>query len=283
MIHIVDGRFVDNLPGNRPTAIATSLAFHLCVAGLAAAAALSYSVERVAAPPLRMVSAAPAIDSLVFIAAQSTASTAGGGGGGGNGQPLPIRRAESPGTDRATLRVAKPVSTTGRTEPIVSLPELVLDAAPLASGTIDQLGLPFGGVPTGSSLGPGTGGGVGDGIGTGIGSGRGPGYGDGSGGGMGGGVYRPGGSVSAPRVIVEVRPTYTDRAMVDHIEGSVLLEMIVQTTGVPSSIRVVRSLDPGGLDEQALRAAAQWRFAPGRLNGTPVDVLVLLQVDFHLR
>jgi periplasmic protein TonB len=159
----------------------------------------------------------------------------------------------------------------------------MLDAIPLAAGVEEHLGLPSGDLFAGTSLGPGVGGGVGEGVGTGIGGGRGPGIGEGSGGGIGGGVYRAGGLVTPPRVITEVRPTYTNRAMVDHISGSVVLELIVRSNGVPSNIRVVRSLDPGGLDQEAVKAASQWRFEPGRLNGVPVDVIVVLQVDFHIR
>jgi protein TonB len=163
------------------------------------------------------------------------------------------------------------------------LQALVLDAKPLASGTEEQLGLPMGGVSIGTSLGPGTGGGVGEGVGTGIGPGRGPGLGDGSGGGTGGLAYRAGGSVTSPHVILEVKPTYTNRAMLDRIEGSVMLELIVRADGIPTNIRVTRSLDPDGLDGEAVRAASQWRFEPGRLNGTPVDVVVSIQIDFHIR
>jgi protein TonB len=182
-----------------------------------------------------------------------------------------------------TLRIARPVSIQGEDDVIASLPGLVLDARPLASGSAEQLGLPTGGVSIGTSLGPGTGGGVGDGVGTGLGGGRGPGVGEGSGGGIGGGPYRGGGSVTPPRVILEVKPIYTNRAMLDRIEGSVLLELIVRANGVPTNIRVTRSLDPDGLDAEAVRAASQWRFQPGRLNGVPVDVVATIQIDFHIR
>jgi hypothetical protein len=86
----------------------------------------------------------------------------GGGGGGGNRQTGPIRRAESAGHDAITLRIAKPIEPPSRivdAEP--SLPGLLLDAKPLASGFVEQLGLPSGGVTFGTSTGPGTGGGVG--------------------------------------------------------------------------------------------------------------------------
>jgi TonB family protein len=87
------------------------------------------------------------------------------------------------------------------------------------------------------------------------------------GGGIGGGVHKPGGAVTAPRVITEVKPTYTDDALLHKIQGTVVLELVVTGDGRPSQIRVVRSLDPGGLDEQAVAAAAQWRFEPGRVRG----------------
>ena len=199
----------------------------------------------------------------------------GGGGGGGNRQPGPIRRAQGIGSDSMTLRVQKGPSPTAApvrpasapaVEEVPPLPSIVLEAKPLASGLFDQIGLPTGGVMSGTSRGPGSGGGVGTGIGTGIGSGRGPGLGAGSGGGTGGGVYRPGGAVSAPRLIKEVKPKYTSEALVKRIQGTVVLEVIVTGDGCVSQIRVVRSLDAGGLDEEAVAAVAQWRFEPGRLG-----------------
>jgi protein TonB len=66
------------------------------------------------------------------------------------------------------------------------------------------------------------------------------------------------------------------------IQGSVTLEVIVDRDGVPSEIRVQRSLDAAGLDVEAVRAVRQWRFNPGRIGGTPVDVLVNIVLDFHI-
>jgi TonB family protein len=62
-----------------------------------------------------------------------------------------------------------------------------------------------------------------------------------------------------------------------------VLELIVTREGRPSQIHVVQSLDAGGLDDQAIAAAAQWRFEPARLAGTPVDVLVIIMLDFWIR
>jgi TonB family protein len=89
--------------------------------------------------------------------------------------------------------------------------------------------------------------------------------------------------VTAPRVLTEIKPAYSSDALRRRIQGSVVLEMVVTRDGCPSEIRVVRSLDPGGLDEQAVLAASQWQFEPGRLAGAPVDVLVTLILDFTIR
>ena len=168
-------------------------------------------------------------------------------------------------------------------EDVPPLPSIVLNAKPLASGLFDQIGLPTGGVMSGASTGPGSGGGVGTGSGTGIGSGRGPGFGPGSGGGTGGGIYRAGGAVSAPRLIKEVKPNYTKDALLNRIQGTVVLEVVVTADGCASQIRIVRPLDRGGLDEEAMTAVAQWRFEPGRLGATPVDVLVRIELAFVIR
>jgi protein TonB len=84
-------------------------------------------------------------------------------------------------------------------------------------------------------------------------------------------------------VIAEVKPTYTNDALLHRVQGTVVLELVVTHEGRPSQIRVVRSLDPEGLDDQAVAAVAHWRFEPGRLAGAPVDVLVSVMVDFWVR
>jgi hypothetical protein len=37
------------------------------------------------------------------------------------------------------------------------------------------------------------------------------------------------------------------------------------------------------LDVEAINAVRAWRFVPGRLGETPVDVLVRVMLDFHVR
>src|SRR5262249_54102251 len=99
--------------------------------------------------------------------------------------------------------------------------------------------------------------------------GRGPGLGRGAGGGTGGDFFRAGGSVTAPQIVFQVKPLYTPDALERRIQGSVVLELVVRENGTPSDILVVRSLDPRGLDEEAIKAVEQWMFAPGRMSAFP--------------
>jgi TonB family protein len=225
----------------------------------------------------------------VIFLAPAVPRTIGGGGGGGHHQPGLIHRAQGVGSDPITLRVRKPPPTAPPTTPaplavdvVPPLPSTQLDAKPLASGLFEQVGLPTGVMSSGTSMGPGSGGGVGTGIGPGVGSGSGTGFGPGAGGGSGGGVYRPGGSVSTPRVIKEIKPRYTNEALRQMMQGTVVLEAVVKTDGCPSQIHVIKSLSRG-LDDEAMAAVAQWRFEPGRLAGAPVDVLVTIMLDFSVR
>ena len=112
----------------------------------------------------------------------------------------------------------------------------------------------------------------------------GPGIGPGSGGGIGGGVYRAGGAVAAPRVVTDVKPTYTNEALFHKIQGTAVLELVVKANG-PARGHPGRSLAGSRStgSERAIVAVAQWRFEPGRLAGRPVDVLVTVMIDFWIR
>jgi TonB family protein len=90
--------------------------------------------------------------------------------------------------------------------------------------------------------------------------------------------------VTSPRIIREVKPIYTEAAMRARIEGVVGLKCIVERDGSVGPVRVVRSLDAAsGLDDAALAAVKQWRFAPGTKNGAPVRVEITVELSFRLR
>ena len=95
-------------------------------------------------------------------------------------------------------------------------------------------------------------------------------------------VHKPGGRVVAPRLLKEVKPQYTRRAMDEKIQGEVLLECVVKADGTVGDIKIVKPLDPD-LDKEAMKAAAQWEFEPGTRDGKPVNVLVTIAIAFTLK
>lgn len=90
---------------------------------------------------------------------------------------------------------------------------------------------------------------------------------------------RVGGSVEAPRPLVQPQPVYSQEAMAARVEGEVVLEVVVDEDGRVPDARIVKSIPL--LDQSAIDAVKQWRFVPARLNGEPVPVIV--QVHFALR
>ena len=266
-------------PRAQPTGRALSALFHVGVAALLMAV---WSRPEPAASPAGKTTHQPLqLPRLVFL--QSPAP-GGGGGGGGNRQRTPPSRAQAVGRDRITVPVRKRSAPSERMEDVApARQEVLLEAKPLSAGTLFAAGLPDAPPSLPFSLGPGVGGGVGDGTGSGIGPGTGPGIGAGTGGGFGGGAYRVGGGVTPPTLLSQVRPKYTGEAMRLRTQGTVTLEVVVSREGIPVAMRVTRSLDPGGLDDEAMAAVRQWRFTPGRIGSTPVDVLVTVFVDFTIR
>jgi TonB family protein len=213
----------------------------------------------------------------------------GGGGGGGLRQPKPapkiLRKAEAP---RAQISVppvkeAEPVVVPKQPEPEPEpAQEIIAPVQTVAANDQERVGEIERTVEAPESNGSGSGGGVGTGQGTGNGEGAGSGIGDGEGGGIGGGPYQPGSGIEPPRLLREVKAQYTEDARRRGITGDVLLEVVVRNDGTVGTTRVLQGLGYG-LEQRAIDAVRQWRFAPAMRKGVPVDVLVQIAVEFTLR
>jgi TonB family protein len=95
------------------------------------------------------------------------------------------------------------------------------------------------------------------------------------------GALRIGNGVSSPKVLSRRDPGYTEEARRAKVQGSVSLSLVVDASGNPQNIRVVRSLDPG-LDQKAIEAVREWKFQPGQKDGKAVAVITTIQVYFRL-
>lgn len=95
------------------------------------------------------------------------------------------------------------------------------------------------------------------------------------------GVYHVSREVSAPRIQSKAEPAYSEEARKNKLQGTVQLSLVIDATGTPTQIAVLRPLGLG-LDENAIEAVSQWKFSPGMKNGAPVAVQTQVQVTFRL-
>jgi TonB family protein len=75
---------------------------------------------------------------------------------------------------------------------------------------------------------------------------------------------------------------FSDAAVKAKVQGSVYLSVVIDATGRPASIAVVRPL-PCGLNTQAIEAVKEWRLKPATdSDGKPVAVRTTIEMTFHL-
>jgi protein TonB len=254
---------------------------HVVMMGLVLASAVfGHQVVRQAKQRDTVTIIAPSPDSYILRTFKKVVS---GGGGGGDHDALPPLKGRVPKfameqitPPQIVVRNQKPKLTA---EPTVIVPPQV---------HLAENRMPNFGIPSAASLpaappsnGSGSGGGIGSGSGGGLGVGRGAGVGPGAGGGIGGGVFKVGGGISAPHAVSTPDPEYTEEARNAKKQGTCTLWLIVDTTGHPRDIRVVRGLG-FGLDTKAMEAVKQWRFDPALKEGKPVNVQISVEVDFRL-
>jgi protein TonB len=90
-----------------------------------------------------------------------------------------------------------------------------------------------------------------------------------------------GSGISPPRKTHHVPPTYPAIARNARVEGTVLLEAVINERGGIERLKVLRSVPL--LDTAAIEAVSQWRYTPTLLNNVPVPVLMTITVRFSLR
>lgn len=205
----------------------------------------------------------------------------GGGGGGGDRELVQVSKGKLPKfaqqqiTPPQVLRVDKPKIAV---EPTIVMPKNIK----LPDANMPNIGMPSSTQVQMASNGTGTGGGMGSGSRGGVGSGSGGGSGPGDGGGAGGGHYRAGyGGVSAPVVIYQVDPEFSDEARRAKYEGICNVSLMVDAQGNPQNVRVPRALGMG-LDEEAIKAVKQYKFKPAMFQGHPVPVEITVEVNFRI-
>jgi TonB family protein len=87
-----------------------------------------------------------------------------------------------------------------------------------------------------------------------------------------------------PEILSGPRLIYPDLLRAARIQGRVIVQAIVDTTGraEPASVKVIQSPNPG-FDQSAMDYVMKALFRPGRIHGRAVRVLLNLPIDFSIK
>ena len=94
-----------------------------------------------------------------------------------------------------------------------------------------------------------------------------------------------GGGISGSKVgiIRSIPPIYPRMARESGWEGTVILRVLVRTSGIPGTVQVRKSSGHSILDEAATEAVRKWRFKPEKDGNIPIQKYVDIPLKFDLR
>lgn len=95
------------------------------------------------------------------------------------------------------------------------------------------------------------------------------------------GPVRTGSGLTPPVRTHYVKPEYTEIARRARVQGTVIVEAIIDTDGNVRETKVLKGLSMG-LSAEAVKAVQQWKFEQSTLNGKPVEVIYVLTVHYSL-
>jgi len=87
-------------------------------------------------------------------------------------------------------------------------------------------------------------------------------------------------NVVPPKVLFEKKPQLNQYAKKLRLSGQALVYLQVDTQGNPTHIRILQPVG-AGLDEEAVKAVAQYKFQPAEDNGLPITIE--MNIDIHFR
>ena len=84
-----------------------------------------------------------------------------------------------------------------------------------------------------------------------------------------------------PELLVSSAPIYPAMARQAQVEGQVVIDAVIDTTGKLTNMTVVSG--PALLQQAALDSLRTWKYQPGYLNEKPVPTKTSITVNFRLR
>jgi general secretion pathway protein A len=89
-----------------------------------------------------------------------------------------------------------------------------------------------------------------------------------------------GGQLIEPRLLWGAVPEYPSVARREHVEGDVIVAIVVDESGSVSDMKVVSG--PMILRQAALNSLDRWKYEPPKLDGQPVSVQAMVTIQFRL-
>jgi TonB family protein len=87
-----------------------------------------------------------------------------------------------------------------------------------------------------------------------------------------------GGQLQMPKLISSIQPTYPDVARAEAVQGTVVMDALIDTTGTVTGVKVTSG--PLVLRQAAMDALRRWKYQPARLNGQPTSVHMNVSISF---
>jgi len=88
--------------------------------------------------------------------------------------------------------------------------------------------------------------------------------------------------MSRPEPLQPIRPQYTEVARRAGLQGTVIVEAVIDEKGRAIDVRILRGLAMG-LDRAAVEAIERCPFRPAMMAGRPVKVYFNLTVNFTIQ
>ena len=91
-------------------------------------------------------------------------------------------------------------------------------------------------------------------------------------------------SPEMPTVKNSIQPVYPEEARKNGIQGEVQVQVLVGKDGSVKEATVIKNMTGSkDLEKAALEAINKWKFEPGKLDGKPVEVNVIIPIKFKLQ
>jgi len=92
---------------------------------------------------------------------------------------------------------------------------------------------------------------------------------------------RVGGNIKEPKLLKKVDPVYPEEAKANGVQGIVIIEAVIAKDGSVGSAKVLRPVPL--LDVAALDAVKQWKYEVTYVDNDPVEVIMVVTVNFTLK